>query len=58
MCELLIGIAQTKANVTLVLVALAIALAIVTFLGTHNWIAAVIVGCVILVLTLVFRIVC
>ena len=57
-CELLIGLALSKANVVTVLVGLAIAAGIVSFLCTNNHLTSVVVGAAFLLLPVVFLLVC
>ena len=57
-CELLIGLALSKANVVTVLVGLAIAAVIVSFLCTNNHLTSVVVGAAFLLLPVVFLLVC
>ena len=57
-CELLIGLVLSKANVVTVLVGLAIAAGIVSFLCTNNHLTSVVVGAAFLLLPVVFLLVC
>ena len=58
MCEFLIGLAGTKANVIMVLICVALAAGFVAFVVTRDWRAALIAVCLFLLLPLAFQLGC